>query len=371
MKANIHLKSFPLQLFHSGDSFFETLWHDLEHAQQAIWIEIYLWANDAIGKKLQSILMQKAKAGLDVRVIVDAIGSRDLNEVFINELKNSGVKFKRFNPLRLFNPIHLFTPSQWQINRRNHRKVVIIDQQIAFTGGINFHEKESEKSCSHKAWRDSGLRLEGPLAKQLAHLFLKTIHHFPSFSKRNPPQGIDFIAAVTNRFGRNSIRKFILRYVRRAKKEVFITTAYFVPDWETLFVMARALKRKTKITIITNSEKNSDVSMVPKINRPLIKFLIKRGAKVYYYKDRMIHAKTITFDNSVATLGSCNMNYRSFFRDLELNLFFHRKKVVHELKSQFKKDLQNSVPVTLEDLRYRSLTDRLVSSFFYLLRSFF
>ncbi|OVE82794.1 hypothetical protein BVY03_00050, partial [bacterium K02(2017)] len=308
----------------------------------------------------------KAKAGLNIKMHIDAMGSRLLSQNYIDHLKQNGIIFKFYHPFR-FN--HSFLK---HINKRDHRKIIIIDSTIAYIGGMNLFSLISHQYNGKQAWRDSHVKILGHMVDKLTYTFKRNFNEIKHRSKRFERfSSHNDIVSTTNRFGRNYIRHFIHRYIKRSKKEIGITMAYFIPDLQTILLLIRAHKRGVKVHIITNSPEQCDVALVNRINRPILKYLIKKGLKVYYYKNRMLHAKSIYFDDKFATIGSSNMNYRSFFRDLEVNAFLRQEKWVDHLKTQFKQDLQNSRQVELKELKNISIWNKAVDMFFYMIRSFF
>lgn len=357
----------PLTLFFEGDDYFESLWRDLEQARYSILIEVYILQADRIGEKLKKILLKKAGEGVRVKVLVDAIGSLALPNAYIRELKDHGVRVKRYHPLRLI------WPSRLKLNKRDHRKLVVIDSRIGYLGGMNLNQAVSKKFCGGKRWQDIQVRLTGPAVNKMVYHFQKSFKEIRFRSHRMERLMLpNDILATENKFGRNQIRRFIHRYIRRSRSRIAITCAYFVPDIETIRRLVRAHKKRgVRVQILTNGPAHSDVPLVNRINRPILKYLIKRGIEVYFYRDRMLHTKCLVFDKAVATVGSTNINYRSFFRDREINLFIHQKKYARALAGRFEADLKNSQRVTLRELKEISVLDKILDWFFYFFRNFF
>jgi cardiolipin synthase A/B len=353
-----------IQFFFEGDAYYKQLWDDIENAKHSILIEMYILANDEIGEKLKILLIAKADQGLKIRLMIDAIGSSDITPEYINELKQHHIEVKVFHPLRLF-PIFKST-----INKRNHRKVIVIDRRVGYLGGFNLSRENSKALFGEKRWRDTQIRLQGHMVDKLTYYCLRSFKVIRFRSRRQEKFfGNNDILATRNLFGVNPIRKYFHRYIRRSKNYIYIATAYFVPNLETMYLLTRARKRGVKVVIITNGE-NSDVPTVSRVNRPLLKYLIKRGVEIYDYSERMMHAKTAIIDGKIATVGSVNINYRSFFRDHEICAFLRRESWIKTLQSQFEEDLSLSKPITLESLK-QSFFGKIVDGLFYLIRSFF
>lgn len=355
-----------IQFYSEGDDYLEALGHDLAAARFSIYIESYILADDAVGRKIQRLLIEKAAQGVRVKLLIDGIGSAELPDSFLNELKNAGVAVKIYHPLK-FHSRFLD-----RLNKRDHRKLVIIDAATAYLGGMNLHHALSQKHFGEGRWRDTQIRLQGPLVNKLVYHFKRAFKILRFRSRRLERLQAKNDITVSGRWlGRNKIRRLLHNFIDQSLTHIGITCAYFIPDMETILKLIRARKRGASVQIITNGPEHCDVAPVPRINRPLLRFLIKRGVEVYYYQDRMLHAKTAVFDGFAGTVGSANMNYRSFFRDLEINMFFREKKYVEQLRAQFAADLSHSRLVTTAELKNIPWWRRLVDAFWYLLRSFF
>ncbi|MCP5464081.1 MAG: phosphatidylserine/phosphatidylglycerophosphate/cardiolipin synthase family protein [Deltaproteobacteria bacterium] len=355
------------EIFFEGDDYFHSLWKDLKQASSSILIEIYILMEDEIGKQLIEIIKEKSKSGIEIKLIIDAVGSLELSSVCIQDLKNAGIQVKIYHSFRKF--------FKNKINKRDHRKIVIIDQKIAYLGGMNFHKQESRRFYGEESWRDTHIRLIGEPVTSLIHHFFdmfEGIHKSPRRRRtlRQQQSSKNNIAATKNFFGRNKIRNLLFRYTKRSKRLIRYTTAYLVPDWEFAFALSKAKKRGARVQIITNGIKTCDIKMVSRVQRPMLRYLLKRGIEIYFYNHRMIHAKTAIFDTEIATIGSSNLNYRSFFRDCEINYFTRHKRTIHKLRDQFESDLKSSTPVTREML-HSNLWEKLLETVAYLFRSFF
>jgi len=351
--------------YFEGDEFLDNLWSDVKNAKHSVFVESYILAYDRVGKEFCALLIDKAKEGLIVKVLVDAIGSFELPKSHIQEMRNAGIKVRIYRPFRLFSRF-------FNLNKRDHRKLIIIDSIVAYMGGMNIHEKISKKIMGENRWRDTHIKVVGPMVEKLIYYFKRSFKIIRFRSKRiERLSSGDDIVATGRVIGRNKIRGLIHRYIRRSRFKVCISSAYFIPDTETIIALKRARKRGARIQIITNSIELSDVRIVNRINRHLLRYLIKNGVEIYFYKKRMMHAKSMVFDDRVATVGSSNINYRSFFRDLEINAFFRGNEDVHILLNQFSEDIKNSRLVTFKELKNIPWYDKVIDAMWYLIRSFF
>jgi cardiolipin synthase len=354
-----------IQFFFEGDEYYESLWQDLRAAQRSIYIQAYMLAADTVGKHLKAILIAKAITGIDVRLSYDGIGSYGLARAFIDDLRKAGVKTREHHPVGFFN---LF---QQTIYRRDHRKVLLIDDDIGYLGGFNLHEMSSFKHFGKKRWRDTQIRVTGEWVTHLRYYVHNSFGLSTGMPKRFRPHARANVILLNHgpRAG-NPIRRMFHRNIRRARSAISITTAYFVPDLRTMFLLWRARKRGVAVTIITARDV-IDVTTVNRANRWLMRFLIKRGIRIFCFTTRMLHAKTAYFDGAIGTVGSSNVNYRSFFWDVEINAFFRHEKWVQQLIDQQVKDLDECREITLGELDNVPWWQRAVDAVFYLIKSFF
>jgi cardiolipin synthase len=354
-----------IQFFFEGDDYYEALWNDLRSAKSTIYLQVYLLADDRIGAQLAAILKARALEGLDVRLTVDGIGSMELPETYLAALQSVGVRIKVYHPLKLL------TVFQRTLFRRDHRKVILIDGTIGYLGGFNLHEKSSKKYFAEQRWRDTQVRITGPWVQTLTKYVHQAFGFFLNLPRAFRPHiHPNVILATLGPRAGNPIRRLFHRYIRKTKKALTITTAYFVPDLRTLFLLTRAAKRGVAVTIITARDV-IDVPLVNRANRWLLAFLIRRGVVIYCFKGRMLHTKTAHFDDLLGTVGSSNVNYRSFFWDKEINAFFRNPRWVHELAEQTQRDLTECRRLGLEELDNVSLWQRLLDGIIYLIKSFF
>lgn len=360
---NTVVKQDHFEFYFEGDEYFGALWDDLKAACHMIWVEIYILADDEIGRKLTSILVEKAAAGVSVNLMCDGMGSYELSHAFLQKLREAGVSVRIYHPIRLFN-------TRW--NRRNHRKIVVIDENIAYLGGFNFHRESSREFFGERRWRDTQVRITGSLVGKILYYMRRAFGERVHFDDDDGPgfSHLNDVITNQNRYGFNHVRRFYLRYIRRARHIIRISTAYFVPDLKLIYYLLRARHRGVRVQIIT-SGKISDVPIIRRVNRIILRQLVLHGIEIFDFTHRMMHAKTAIFDDRIATVGSCNLNHRSLFLDLEMNLFLRENRYARLFIEQHEKDLAESSPVTLEDLNRLSFIDRILDKIFYWLRGFF
>lgn len=353
-------------LFFDGDSYFEDLCHEIQKAQYSIAIEVYILADDDVGQKLLQELIVACERGVVVRLMVDAMGSRHLKYSKIQKLKAQGLIIKRYHVYSWLNPFSK------KLNKRDHRKLVIIDQKTAYIGGMNFHEDESYKHNPPIPWVDVQVKITGELLPKLNYLFLRQFFRFyPKNRSLEKPKFPNDVIVSGFYFRRSRFKRFLIYQIKSAKQNIRILTAYFVPDLETIYHLIQASQRGVTIEVITSSHKTSDVPFVNRIHQPIIKFLIQNDIQVYYHHKKMIHSKVCGFDNKVVTVGSSNLNHRSFFIDLEIDYISRNPETVEKLKSHFQDLKQDCNQVTVEQIQNRTLWNKWIDGLLFLIRRYF
>ncbi len=358
-----HLWSESRLLF-TGHDYFEALEDGIAKAKRSVRIESYIFELDQVGLNLLRLLERKAREGVKVRVIVDAIGSPAWTPERMEEIVRSGMRVRVFGrPRDLFQAgMDLVARGEFRrafailrkIQLRNHRKLVVIDDELAFVGSSNI-------GAHFANWRETTVALRGPGVARLRASFVRSWgfsvrEKIPRGSNRAPPPGIrnNFTSSE-----RRSVNHRLVTRIRETKTKLWITTAYFHPRPKLLLALLAALRRKVDVTILV--PRRSDVRFFPWLSRAFFVGLIDAGAKIYEYEGTMMHAKTTVFDDS-ALVGSTNLNYRSFMHDLELDILVDRSDCVAALEERFRVDLAHSVQITRRDARGYSLGARFVSA---------
>ncbi|WP_153732283.1 cardiolipin synthase [Sporosarcina obsidiansis] len=339
-----------VQVFTDGNDKFESLLEDLEHAKDHIHIQYYIFRLDGIGQRIVDILIRKAKAGVKVRMLFDDIGSRGLHVKHFQELTNSGGEVAAFFPatLPLINP---------RLNYRNHRKLVIIDGRVGYIGGFNVGDEYLGLSKKFGYWRDTHLRMEGSAVHPLQTRFIldwnqaftKThIQYDERFFPAIPRKGTVGVQIVSS--GPDSqwenIKDGYLKMIFVAKDYIYIQTPYFIPDTSVLDALRIACLSGVDVRImIPNKPDHMFVYWATYSN---VGILLKAGAKVYIYENGFIHAKQIVVDDQVSTVGTANIDVRSFRLNFEVNAFIYDREKSHELAEKFEQDIQYSTELTYE-----------------------
>lgn len=358
-----------MEVFNDGTDKFEALIADLEQATNHIHIQYYIFRLDHLGKRILDVLERKAKEGVEVRLLFDDMGSRGLYKRHFNQLIRYGGKVEAFFPsiLPLINT---------RLNYRNHRKIVVIDGSAAYIGGFNVGDEYLGKAKKFGYWRDTHLRIEGSAVHPIQTRFLldwnqasaeKDIEYNEQYFPAIPRKGDISMQIVSS--GPDSeweqIKDGYLKMIFRAKKYIYIQTPYFIPDISFLDALRIACLSGVDVRImIPNKPDHVFVYWATYSN---VGHLLKAGAKIYIYDNGFLHAKQIVIDDEVATVGTANIDVRSFKLNFEVNAFIYDPTAAHQLAELFEQDLLVSRELTLENYQQRSFGIRLKESMAHLI----
>ena len=321
------------ELITEGDDLYDAMLDTMAHASEQIWLESYIFANDELGLRFVDILCQQAIAGLDVRIHVDSAGCFFWGfQALEPELRAAGVQVKWFHPWTWRDPL--------RYNRRNHRKLLVVDGVEAFFGGFNIHRENSLKHYGEQRWRDTHCRVTGGLAQESGALFEALW-----MGERNwvPwPPGSPSCILITNHSvrRRHGLSRAILRAFARARKSIYVTTPYFIPGELLQRRMVAAARAGVDVRLLVPGR--GDVGPVRWASRIAFRPLLKAGVRIFYYGPRLLHAKTIVVDREWLTVGTANMDYRSFLLNYELNLVGLDPELGAALDAHFMGDLESS-----------------------------
>jgi len=340
-----------LTLFIEGDALYQDMLNAISVAQHSIRLESYIFAYDEIGKRFITALIERANAGVNVRVSIDAAGS-----MFVR----TGYKFLALQKSAV--QLHWFHRWSWhkpfKYNRRNHRKLLVIDKNIAFVGGFNIHRESSRIVFGEQRWRDSHLRINGELAAHAATLF---DHFWQGEHRWLPPTYTDANSQLmpnNTRSCRFQLRCMLEAMFTSAQKSIYLTTPYFVPDRHTQRLLQSAASQGIDVRLLV--PRKNDVKLARWAAQAAYDNLLSSGVKIYEYLPRMLHSKTIIIDGNYATLGTANLDYRSFFLNYELNVFSRNKLLCQQLQMQFSLDLKHAEEIRQRKWKYRFWGDRVL-----------
>lgn len=352
-----------VKILKDGDEKFENLLKDLKAAKHHIHVEYYIVKDDVIGAEVLNILCDKAKEGLKVRLIYDDVGSKISSKMKRN-LSDSGVKHHAFMPV-------LFSRLTGKMNYRNHRKIAILDGKVAYVGGINISDNYLNNNQTKRFWRDTHLRIEGEAVKPLQIHFLTTWDFvsneklaiykafFPEVETTNEV-AIQIAGSGPDTDWAN-IMEVIFTAITTADDYIYITTPYFVPNEQILTALQVAAKSGVDVRLIIPEK--SDSWVVKHASNSYLESMLSAGVKVYKYQKGFVHAKTMVVDDMFSTIGTSNMDYRSFNINFEINAFIYDKRQSKILKAHFFEDLKYSKEVDFNAYLNRSKLSKLRESY--------
>ena len=352
-----------VQIIKNGEEKFKYLIDDLRQAKNHVHMEYYIMRDDKIGTKVIDVLCEKAQNGVQVRLNIDDVGSSLANKTK-QRLKDCGVELFSFMPV-------LFSGFTGKMNYRNHRKIAIIDGKIGYVGGINIEDKYVNDGNNAVYWRDTHLRLEGEAVHALQVHFLinwefvsdcqlkVTKSFFPEIAidKEIAVQ----IAASGPDTDWANIMEVIFTAVVTAENYVYITTPYFIPNEQIITAMQVASKSGVDVRLILPKE--SDAWITKHASDSYLQALLAADVKVYQYKKGFIHAKTMVVDDIFCSVGTSNMDYRSFNINFEINALMYNEDLSHELKHQFMEDLNDSEQLEPSVWKKRPIIKKLKESY--------
>lgn len=354
-----------VQIFNDGEAKFKALIDDLEHAKDHIHIQYYIFRLDGLGKRIYEVLLRKAKQGVKVRLLFDDMGSRSIRKRHFKEMIKAGGEVETFFPsiLPLINP---------RLNYRNHRKIVVIDGRIGYIGGFNVGDEYLGLDPKLGYWRDTHLRLEGSSLHPLQTRFLldwnqaasdKSIEYSDRYFPAIPLKGSVGLQIVSS--GPDSeweqIKNGYLKLMAMAKDYIYIQTPYFVPDASFMDTLRIACLSGIDVRIMIPNK--PDHIFVYWATYSYVGQLLQAGAKVYIYENGFLHTKMIVVDNEASTVGTANIDVRSFKLNFEVNAFIYDKETSRKLAELFEQDMTLSTELTLELYEGRTRFIKMKESF--------
>lgn len=346
--------------FENGDAIFPAMLSAINEAKKTISFETYIYWSGDIGKKFADALRSRAEAGVKVHVLLDWIGSSKMDESLLEEMKQSGVEVERYHRPSWYNLT--------RINNRTHRKLLVVDGRIGFTGGVGIADQWSGNAQDPAHWRDSHFRIEGPVAAEMQAVFMdnwmkatgRVLHSGEYFPKIEQIAGVSaqmFSSSPTG--GSESMQLMYLLSIASAGKSMLLASSYFVPDELAVKAMVDAAMRGVRIKIITPG-KHIDTEVVRKASRGRWGDLLKAGIEIYEYEPTMYHVKMMIVDDYLVSVGSTNFDNRSFRLNDEANLNIYDTTFARQMVQVFEQDLARSRRITLEQWEHRPVGEKLM-----------
>lgn len=355
-------------LLYDGPQTMAAMIEAISNARHHIHLETYIFDQDDLGMKFAELLMARQRAGVQVAITYDSVGTFGTPQEFFDKMRDAGIHLLAFNPV---NPLKLMGP--WLPNNRDHRKILIVDGTVGFTGGVNISGDYSTSSLFRSAarrnekvgWRDTHIKIEGPAVAALQTVFLETwaSQNAPDLPDRMffPPlieAGDKLVRVLASEpGGDHEIYKAYMLAIEGAQHTVHITSAYFVPDAQILQALTAAARRGVDVRIILPGV--TDSSLVFHAARSYYAEMLESGIKIYQLQVAILHAKTAVVDKMWSTVGSTNIDTRSFLHNSEINLVVMGEEFGAAMEAAFTEDLRNSVEVTPDKWQQRGTGDRL------------
>jgi cardiolipin synthase len=336
-----------LELYNNGEDAYASIEKAIAQAEHHVHLEYYIWEADQTGTHMRDLLIERARSGVECRVLLDAIGSPRAKRKFVQPMADAGVH------VAFFNPVSLRALRRGLINFRTHRKIVVCDGKVGFTGGINVTDVHTARFAGPEAWRDTHARIEGAAVHGLQRLFLEDWHfaakeagsvepYFPD----DPGDGRYVIQVLGSGPDHQlfPIHKVYFSAIAAADSRVLITTPYFVPDEPVLLALMTAAMRGVDVRVLVPGK--GDSALVTAAARSYFDELVAVGVKIYEYGPPMMHAKTMVIDEELSIVGTANMDNRSFRLNFECALAIAGEETARRLTDWFFEDVERSREVT-------------------------
>jgi cardiolipin synthase len=354
-------------LLYDGPQTMAAMVEAINAAQDHINLETYIFDQDELGIRFADLLIARQQAGVQVNVIYDSFGTLSTPQAFFDKMRDAGIQLLAFNPV---NPLKRFGP--WEPNNRDHRKILLVDGKVAFTGGVNISSSYANSSLFRSksrrsakvGWRDTHIKVEGPAVAALQWVFLENwaSQNSPDLADSNffPPLkevGDKLVRVLASEPGGDyEIYKAYILAIQEAKETIHITCAYFVPDAQILQALGDAARRGVDVKIILPGV--TDSGLVFHAAQSFYSEMLDSGIKIYQLQIAVLHAKTAVIDGVWATVGSTNIDTRSFLHNSEINVVVFGEEFGKAMEKTFVEDLSYSLAISKELWEQRPLGDR-------------
>jgi cardiolipin synthase len=345
------------ELQKNGDQIFPAMTRDIREAKTSVNLESYIFQPDEAGRQFADAMIGAAKRGVEVRLLIDSYGGKlgDLEE----PLKQAGVKVNVYRPIRL---ISIYT-----IGKRTHRKLLIVDGRVGYTGGLGIDKRWLGNARNTTEWRDTQVRVEGPVAAQMQAIFSEDWTYTTGeilagdkfFPKIEPAGKIEVEAIKASRGDASSLPKMLYYMaIQAARKSIHIQNAYFLPDKQTRNALIRAVQRGVDVQVMVPGT-HIDLPPVRLASRLHYGPMLEAGVKIYEYEPTMMHTKTLVVDGIFSTIGSINFDTRSMGKNAEESLAFYDQGFAEQIESMFNDDLKRCREVTHDRWSHRGFIARI------------
>ena len=336
-----------VEILRNGVQFFPSMLAAIRSAKRTINLEFYIYWDGEIGRQFAEALAERARAGVDVKVILDAVGSSTMSMNLIEFLSRNGIDLEWYHPLRWY------TLSRF--NHRTHRKLMIVDGRVGFSGGVGIADNWLGDADSQDHWRETVVRVEGPVVTQMQFAFMDNwvksrgelltgLDYFPEVERAG--HHLTQVIKSSPSEGSSTVKLMYVISIVSATKSIYISNAYFVPDKDTIRALEGAVRRGVDVRVIVPGE-HTDVPIVRQASRMHYDYLLRRGIRIFEYQPTMMHAKTMAVDGIWSTIGSSNFDERSFRLNDEVNVNVYDEAIATQMETMFFEDLARSREITL------------------------
>jgi cardiolipin synthase len=361
-----------IDVLRNGDEIFPAMLEAIGSARRTIDLLTFVYWDGKIGREFAHALADRAKAGARVRVLLDAFGARPIDQSMVEMMEHAGVT------IRWFRPLHRFRPGQ--VNHRTHRKVMIVDEEVGFTGGVGIADEWLGNARNEREWRDTHFRLQGPAVDGLRAAFLDNWaetgpelfdERFDLFPDQ-PKPGTATVQCVrgASEIGTSDVFTLFRTLCQLAEHRIRIATAYFVPVGEILDRLTQAAQRGVEVDLLLPGP-HADKRFVQLAAEADYPTLLEAGVRIWAFQPSMLHAKIMTVDGMLANVGSANLNARSTHLDEEINVVGIDRTLVRMLDDHFDEDLGRSTPVERHRWEQRSIVQRVAETAIAPIKRFF
>ena len=344
----------------NGDQIFPAMLDPIRAAKETVTFETYIYWSGSIGKAFADALAERANAGVRVHVLIDWVGSSKIDEAYLQEMQAAGVELRRYNKPRWY--------TIGRLNNRTHRKLLVVDGMVGFTGGVGIADKWLGNAQSPENWRDTHFRVEGPAVAHFQAAFLanwtkatgEVLHgrpYFPPLQPTGSQRAQVFISSPGG--GGESVQLMYLLSIGAATRSIRLSMSYFVPDDVAVESFVQALERGVKVQLILPGE-HIDAEVVRRASRATWGRLLQAGAEIYEYQPTMFHCKVMIVDDLWVSVGSTNFDNRSFAVNDEANLNVYDAAFAQRQSTVFDEDLKGSRRISLEEWENRPWREKLV-----------
>jgi cardiolipin synthase A/B len=348
----------------NGNETFNHIFGEIEKAEHHIHLEYYIVRHDEVGNKLKDALIKKVKEGVEVRFLYDSVGSWKLSKAYIKEMQEAGIEVVSFLPVKM-----PFLNNK--VNFRNHRKIIVIDGTVGFVGGLNVGDEYLGKNEFFGFWRDTHLMVWGEAVRTLQMIFLQDWYYMtgenivkkeymtPSVKLEEHEGGVQIIAGgPDNKW--EVIKNLFFSMITSAKDSIWIASPYFVPDEDILSALKVASLSGVDVRLLV--PKRPDKKIVFYASRSYFLELLEAGVKIYEYEEGFMHSKIVIVDYELASIGTANMDMRSFHLNFEVNAFLYRTRSTQKLVDEYERDLKVSHEIIMDEFNNRPFRQKLYES---------